>query len=245
VRALVVIPTYNEAGSLTEVLERLKDASPETEVLVVDDGSPDGTADLAEKVGSRLEGVSVLRREAKRGLGDAYREGFQWGLYHEFEALVEMDADLSHDPAVVPRLLSALEDSDLVIGSRYVAGGSVAHWGLHRRLLSWAGNRYSAILLGVPVRDLTSGFRAYRASTIRASDITSVRAEGYGFQIEMAYRVARNGGRITEIPIHFIDREIGQSKMSTRIAIEALGLVTKWGAQRLWRGGHARVKCRL
>jgi glycosyltransferase involved in cell wall biosynthesis len=233
-RALVVLPTYNEAETVVEVLQRLRAAAPDAEVLVVDDGSPDRTADLAEGAADRLGGVTVLRRDAKRGLGGAYREGFSWGLDRGFEALIEMDADLSHDPAALPDLIAGLEAGDLVIGSRYVAGGAVAHWGFHRRLLSWGGNRYSAILLGMPVKDLTSGFRAYRADAIRSVDPTSVTAEGYGFQIEMAYRIAQAGGRIQEIPIRFVDRERGQSKMSGTIAIEALVLVTRWGLRRVW-----------
>jgi glycosyltransferase involved in cell wall biosynthesis len=239
-RALVVLPTYNEAETVVEVLQRLRAAAPDVEVLVVDDGSPDRTADLAQTAADQLGAVTVLRRDAKRGLGDAYREGFGWGLDRGFEALVEMDADLSHDPAALPDLIAGLAEHDLVIGSRYVPGGSVVHWGFHRRLLSWAGNRYSAVLLGLPVKDLTSGFRAYRADAIRAVDPTSVSAEGYGFQIEMAYRVAQAGGRIHEVPIRFMDREHGQSKMSGTIAVEALVLVTRWGLQRAWARPRGR-----
>jgi glycosyltransferase involved in cell wall biosynthesis len=239
-RALVVLPTYNEAETVVEVLHRLRAAAPDAEVLVVDDGSPDQTADLAQSAADQLGAVTVLRRGAKRGLGDAYREGFGWGLDRGFDALIEMDADLSHDPAALPDLIAGLEEYDLVIGSRYVAGGSVAHWGFHRRLLSWGGNRYSAILLGVRVRDLTSGFRAYRAEALRAVDPTSVSAEGYGFQIEMAYRIAQTGGRIHEVPIRFVDREHGQSKMSATIAVEALVLVTRWGLQRIWARSRGR-----
>jgi dolichol-phosphate mannosyltransferase len=239
-RALVVLPTYNEAETVVEVLQRLRAAAPDAEVLVVDDGSPDRTAELAQTAAAQLGAVTVLRRDAKRGLGDAYREGFGWGLDRGYEALIEMDADLSHDPAALPGLIAGLEEYDLVIGSRYVPGGSVANWGFHRRLLSWGGNRYSAFLLGVPVRDLTSGFRAYRADAVRAIDPTSVTAEGYGFQIEMAYRIAQADGRIHEVPIRFVDREHGQSKMSGSIALEALVLVTRWGLQRVW----ARAKSR-
>ena len=235
VQALVVIPTYNEAGNLVALLEKVRSAAPEVEVLIVDDGSPDGTADLAEKTGERLGKVSVLRRDTKRGLGDAYRAGFRWGLERDFTLLIEMDADFSHDPGQLPELIARAEAADLVIGCRYMAGGSVSSWGMHRRLLSSAGNRYSALLLGVPVRDLTSGFRAFRRDALEAIDLDSVRAEGYGFQIEMAYRVAQAGGRIAETPIHFADREVGESKMSMRIAIEALLLVTWWGLARVWR----------
>ena len=235
VRVLVVVPTYNEAGNLVGLLERVRAAAPDAEVLIVDDGSPDGTADLAEKTGERIGKVSVLRRDAKRGLGDAYRAGFRWGLERGFTVLIEMDADLSHDPDRLPALIAGTDNADLVIGSRYMPGGSVSNWALHRRLLSLVGNRYSALVLGVRVRDLTSGYRAFQHHALEAVDLDSVRAEGYGFQIEMAYRVAQAGGRIAEIPIHFVDREVGDSKMSTRIAAEALLLVTWWGLARTWR----------
>jgi dolichol-phosphate mannosyltransferase len=233
VPALVVLPTYQEAGNIAAVLQRLRESAPGTDVLVVDDASPDGTADIAERVAAACEGITVLRREGKGGLGDAYRAGFAWGLARGYGALVEMDADLSHDPAKVPEILAGLAHAELVIGSRYVPGGSIPAWGWHRRLLSQAGNRYSAALLGLPVADLTSGFRAYRSEALRRVDLARVRADGYGFQIEMAYQVARTGGRITEVPIRFVDRTEGQSKMSARIAFEALALVTATGVRRL------------
>jgi dolichol-phosphate mannosyltransferase len=231
---LVVLPTYDEAATIEDVLRRTRAAVADAEVLVVDDGSPDGTADLAEKIGAELGGVHVLRRDRRRGLGDAYRAGFGWGLAHGAEALVEMDSDLSHDPAALPALLAELADVDLAIGSRYVAGGSVPRWAPHRRLLSWGGNRYSALMLGVPVHDMTSGFRAYRAELLRAIDLDAVRADGYGFQIEMTYRAAQSGARIREIPIRFVDRQLGTSKMSSSIVVEALVLVTRWGLARAW-----------
>ena len=231
-KTLVVLPTYNEAETIEEVLRRTRTAVPEATVLVVDDGSPDGTADLAVKLGERLGSVEVMRRTARRGLGDAYRAGFGWGLERGAEALVEMDSDLSHDPAALPTLLVAMAGSDLVIGSRYVPGGSIPQWGLHRRLLSKGGNLYSAVMLGVPVRDMTSGFRVYRADLLRRMDLEAVRADGYGFQIEMTYRAASAGARITEVPIRFVDREAGQSKMSSNIVFEALALVTRWGMAR-------------
>src|SRR6202043_774422 len=159
------------------------------------------------------------------GLGDAYRAGFRWGLQRRFDALVEMDSGLSHDPAALPVLLAALADFDLAVGSRYIPGGSVPRWSPHRRLLSWGGNRYAALLLGLPVHDLTSGFRAYRAELLRSIDLDAVRADGYGFQIEMTYRAAQLEARIREVPIRFIDRELGTSKMSSAIVVEALVLV--------------------
>jgi dolichol-phosphate mannosyltransferase len=228
-RALVVIPTYNEAASVESVLRSLRQAAPEVDVLVVDDGSPDGTAGRAEKVGVEEGGVHVLRRTAKRGLGPAYLAGFAWGLEHGYRVLVEMDADLSHDPIVVPVLIDALSECDLVIGSRYVPGGAIPNWSLHRKALSKVGNVYSSRMLRLPVSDLTSGFRAYRSELLRDLPLDRISAGGYAFQIEMAYRSARAGARIKEVPIRFVDRTDGESKMSWWITVEALQLVTRWG----------------
>jgi dolichol-phosphate mannosyltransferase len=239
---LVVLPTFNEAESIEEVLRRTRRALPEASVLVVDDGSPDGTADLAGKVSAELGGIEVMRRSGPQGLGDAYRAGFAWGLERGASALVEMDSDLSHDPAALPVLVAALDHSDLVIGSRYVEGGSIPQWGLHRRMLSRGGNIYSALMLGVAVRDMTSGFRVYRASLLAQMALETVRADGYGFQIEMTYRAAAAGGRIVEVPIRFVDRTAGQSKMSSAIVVEALGLVTRWGVARLVRNVAGRTR---
>jgi dolichol-phosphate mannosyltransferase len=241
-KTLVVLPTFNEAETIEEVLRRTRAALPETWVLVVDDSSPDGTAELAEKVGLELGQVDVLRRGAPKGLGDAYRAGFSWGLDQGAEVLFEMDSDLSHDPAALPSLLGALGNSDLVIGSRYIPGGSIPQWALHRRLLSRGGNMYSALMLGVPVKDMTSGFRAYRAELLRRMDLDTVRADGYGFQIEMTYRAAQRGARVSEVPIRFIDRELGQSKMSSGIVVEALALVTRWGVARFARAALDRLR---
>jgi len=232
VRALVVLPTYQEAENIAEVLHRLRAAAPTADVLVVDDSSPDGTAGLAKAVGHELGGVDVLVRATKSGLGSAYRAGFAEGLARGYDVLVEMDSDLSHDPARLPALLAAVSDgADLAVGSRYVAGGSIPGWPAHRRWLSRAGNRYADAVLGLSVRDATSGFRAYRADALRRLDLDTVRADGYGFQIEMAYRIAGNGGRIVELPIQFVDRTRGTSKMSLRIIAEALVLVTWWGVR--------------
>jgi dolichol-phosphate mannosyltransferase len=229
---LVVLPTYEEAHTIEQVLRGIREAIPDAGVLVVDDASPDGTAELAEGMGRKLGGIEVMRRPAKAGLGSAYRAGFRWGLDRGFDALVEMDADLSHDPAALPALVAPLEgDADLVIGSRYVPGGSIPSWSLGRILLSRWGNRYAAAMLGLDVRDATAGFRAYRAEVLEAIGIGSVRAEGYGFQIEMAYRVARAGYRVVEVPITFVDRTLGNSKMSSRVIAEALVLVTGWGVR--------------
>lgn len=228
-RALVVLPTYNEAENLEEVVKRLRAAEPDADVLVVDDSSPDGTADLAEELDRRFGDIAVLRRPAKSGLGSAYRDGFRRGLEQGYDVLVEMDSDLSHDPAALPELLGAVANgADLAIGSRYVPGGSIPHWPWHRRLLSRGGNRYAGLVLGLEVRDSTAGYRAYAAPALSAIDLDAVRADGYGFQVEMAYAVARNGGRIVEVPIKFVDRERGTSKMSARIVVEAMILVTWW-----------------
>ena len=239
-RALLVLPTYQEALNLVEVLDRVRAATPDTQVLVVDDGSPDGTADLAETHGAVVGGVEVLRRPAKSGLGSAYRDGFRWGLERGFDVLLEMDSDLSHDPAALPSLLGAIEHgADLVIGSRYVPGGSIPAWSWHRRLLSRCGNRYAAGLLGLAVNDSTAGFRAYRATMLERIDLDGVAADGYGFQIEMTYEVVRRGGSVVEVPIAFADRLRGDSKMSGRIVVEAVMLVTWWGLRdRLLRRRH-------
>ncbi len=237
-RSLVVVPTYEEASNIDAVLRRIREVAPGVDVLVVDDASPDGTADMAEALGAELGAISVLRRGAKQGLGAAYRAGFAWGIDRGYEALVEMDADLSHDPADLPRLLGALVPADdaapgslgaeLVIGSRYAPGGSIPAWSWHRKALSRWGNRYAAVVLGLSITDATSGFRAYRATTLVGLDPSHFRAKGYAFQIETAYAVAAGGGRIREVPIAFTDRVRGTSKMSGRIIVEAMVRVTAW-----------------
>jgi len=228
---LVVLPTYQEAENIQDVLVRIRAAVPDAHVLVVDDGSPDGTADLAQSTADELGRIDVLRRTAKSGLGPAYRAGFAWGLDRDHEVLIEMDADLSHDPDVLPQLIAAVgpDGADLAIGSRYVPGGAVPGWPPNRRLLSRWGNRYIGLMLRLPVRDATAGFRAYRRSILEKIGLERVRADGYGFQIEMAYEVAKAGGTIIEIPITFRDRVKGVSKMSPNIVSEALVLVTRWG----------------
>jgi len=230
VHTLIVLPTYQEAANVVSVLRRIRATMPGATILVVDDASPDGTADLAEAVAGELGGIDVLRRTSKSGLGSAYRDGFRWGLERGVDVLVEMDADLSHDPADLPRLVAVIEDgAELALGSRYVPGGSIPAWSWHRRLLSRGGNRYAAWALRLPISDATSGFRAYRAAVIAEIDLSAVRADGYGFQVEMAYQVVGQGGRIVEIPISFSERTQGRSKMSGRIIVEALVLVTWWG----------------
>lgn len=231
--ALVVIPTYQEAENVADVLARVRTSVPDAHILVVDDGSPDGTADLARAKADELGQIDVLRRAAKSGLGPSYRAGFAWGLERGHDVLIEMDADLSHDPAVLPQLIEAVTTggADLAIGSRYIPGGSVPGWPAHRRLLSQWGNRYVGVMLRMPVRDATAGFRAYRASVLEAIGLDQVRADGYGFQIEMAYEVSKAGGTIVEIPIEFRDRIRGESKMAPNIVGEALWLVTRWGVR--------------
>ncbi len=228
---LVVIPTYDEAENIVEVLTRLRSAAPEVDVLVVDDGSPDGTGDLADGVAVRDEQVHVLHRDVKSGLGAAYRAGFRWGLERGYDRLLEMDADLSHDPCAVPVLLRTLEGADLVIGSRYIPGGDVVDWPAARLLLSRGGNRYVQVATGLPVADATSGFRGFRRALLEQLDLDSVHSEGYCFQIDMALRAWRAGFRVVEVPITFTERRHGASKISRRIVVEAVLRTAQWGLQ--------------
>jgi dolichol-phosphate mannosyltransferase len=243
-RTLVVVPTYNEAENIVALLEAVRAAAPEVDVLVVDDGSPDGTGKLAEDAGSRLGRIDVLHRERKSGLGRAYRAGFAVGLERGYDALVEMDADFSHDPKALPAMLAAAEDFELVIGSRYVPGAAIPNWTMLRLALSRAGNLYASLALGLRVADSTAGFRVYRAAALRKIRYETVEAEGYGFQIEMTYRARQGGVTIKEVPIVFVDRTQGTSKMSSAIVVEALLLVTSWALRRPFearaRAGSAR-----
>ena len=230
-RVVIVLPTFNEVENISDMLYSVRSVVPDAGILVVDDASPDGTAELAEVTARALGGdIQVRRREGKAGLGSAYRAGFTIGLDQGADVLVEMDSDLSHDPADLPALLSAVEHgADLAIGSRYGPGGRIPNWAWHRRMLSRWGNRYAAGVLGLAVNDATAGYRAYRATALKTIDLATVRAEGYGFQVEMTYRLVRRGGRVVEVPISFVDRVRGTSKMSGRIVAEALALVTWWG----------------
>ena len=229
-RTLVIVPTYDERDSIGEAAERLFAACGDVvHLLVVDDGSPDGTASVVRSLAEGRSDIHLLERSEKSGLGTAYVAGFRWALERGYEAVVEMDADLSHDPAAVPLLLEALGDADLVIGSRYVPGGRVENWGAFRRGLSRFGNIYASVWLRLGVKDLTSGFRAFRAKALADQDLGTVATHGYAFQIEMARRVDRMGGRINEVPIMFVERAHGKSKMSRRIVLEALLQVTRWG----------------
>ena len=231
-RPLVVTPTYQEAENIGEFLRRVRAAARDADVLVVDDNSPDGTAGLAEQVGADVGGVEVLRRPKKVGLGDAYRAGFSVGIERGYDVLIQMDADLSHDPTAIPDFLAAVESgADAVIGSRYVPGGSIPNWPYRRRALSKWGNAYTAFVLGMPIKDATSGYRAYRADMLKTIDFDTTRAKGYGFQMELAYRVQRAGGHIVELPITFTDRVRGNSKLTLTVAAEELVLVTWWGVR--------------
>ena len=229
---LVVVPTIDEADNISTLLAAVRAALPTADVLVVDDGSADGTPDLAAAAGRSLGQIDVLRRDGPRGLGPAYRAGFRRGLADGYDVMVEMDADLSHDPDVLPALLAAIDDgADLAIGSRYVAGGDTPGWPARRRLLSRAGGWYARHMLRLPVHDVTSGFRAYRAQLLRDIDLDTVTTTGYGFQIEMTDRARQAGATIAEVPIVFHDRTAGASKMSGPIVREALLLVTRRGVR--------------
>jgi dolichol-phosphate mannosyltransferase len=231
VRVLVITPTYDEAPNIEEMLRRTRAAMPDADILVVDDNSPDGTAAIARRVDEELGQITVLLRREKEGLGVAYRAGLAEGIEQGYDVICHLDADLSHDPAVIPVLIDTLVagHADLVIGSRYVPGGSIPHWPWYRRALSRAGNFYAGAVLGTSVRDNTSGFRAYRAEILKDIDYASTCAKGYGFMIETAYRVWLAGGRVLEAPIAFTDRVRGYSKMTLMVAAEELLLVTWWG----------------
>jgi dolichol-phosphate mannosyltransferase len=234
-RVLVVMPTYNEARTLPVAVRRVRAAVPDAHVLVVDDGSPDGTGAVADAHAADDDHVFVLHRREKQGLGAAYRAGFGWGMQREYDALVEMDADGSHPAHHLPRLLAPLEWADLVIGSRYVPGGEVVNWPDRRLWLSRGGNAYTRLLLGLPVQDATAGFRAFRADALRRIDIDSVDSQGYCFQVDTTRRAVRAGLRVVEVPITFTEREVGESKMSSAIVREALWRVTQWGIADRWQ----------
>lgn len=238
-RVLVVVPTYDEALTLPTTLARLRAAVPEADVLVVDDASPDGTGDVAERIAADDRHVHVLHRAGKEGLGPAYVAGFRWALARPYDVVVEMDADGSHLPEELPRLLAALDDGhDLVLGSRWVAGGSVENWPWYREVLSRGGNLYTRVLLGLRLRDATGGYRAYRADVLRALPLEEVASQGYCFQVDMAWRVLGAGGRVTEVPIRFVERTGGRSKMSRRIVVEAFARITAWGVRHRLAGAR-------
>jgi dolichol-phosphate mannosyltransferase len=237
-RSLVIVPTYDEAENVHEIVGRVLDVVPEAHVLVVDDGSPDGTGDIVAAMAADDERVHLLRRAGKLGLGTAYVAGFRWGLERQFDLLVEMDADGSHPADRLPAMIEAVAGADpdqdvlLAIGSRWVAGGSVVDWPKHRELLSRGGNAYARAMLGLDVHDITAGFRVYRADAIARMDLDSVDSKGYCFQVDMTLRVHDLGGSIVEVPIQFRDRVRGVSKMSQAIVVEAMLRTTQWGLQR-------------
>jgi len=249
-RVVVVIPTYNEADNLAWIVGRLRTAVPEVDVLVVDDGSPDGTGAIANELARADTQVSVVHRTVKAGLGAAYLHGFSVALGRGYDVVGEMDADGSHQPEQLPLLLAALEDADLVIGSRWVRGGRVVNWPLSRKLLSVGGNLYARVLLGIAVRDVTAGYRLFRRSTLEVIDLAGVESSGYCFQVDLAWRTTKAGQRVVEVPIEFVERVRGESKMNRGVATESLRRITGWGiAERrrqvrdvLFKARHTRAR---
>jgi dolichol-phosphate mannosyltransferase len=241
VRVLVVTPTYNERLNIEPVLTRLRAAVPDADVLVVDDGSPDGTGDVADALAASDPAIHVLHRPVKEGLGAAYVAGFSWGLERGYDVLVEMDADGSHQPEQLPSLLAALRHADLVLGSRWVKGGSVSDWPATRMALSRGGNTYVRLSLGLGLYDATGGFRAFRAALLESIDLTTVASHGYCFQVDLAWRAVRQGATVVEVPIAFVERVHGRSKMSGSIVREALWRVTQWALALRWQQARALV----
>ena len=233
-KVLVVMPTFNEAGNIHHAVEELFSYNPDVDLLIVDDDSPDGTGKLADQLAKPDARISVLHRKDKQGLGAAYIAGFKYAFAGGYEFVVEMDADGSHRAEDLPKLLKVCQDNDLVIGSRYIKGGRVINWPLQRQILSKGGNIFAKIMLGQKINDMTAGFRVFRVAFLKTLNLDSINARGYSFQIEMAYRTMCAGGRTTEVPIVFIEREIGESKMSKDIVSEALWLITKLGLKRLF-----------
>jgi len=232
-RTVVCIPTYNERENLPIILRRLFTANPTVHALVIDDGSPDGTGALADEMAAVDARISVLHRTEKAGLGAAYRAGFAKAVADGATLVVEMDADGSHQPEQLPDLLAASTDADLVLGSRWIRGGSVRNWPMHRKVLSVGGNLYARLMLRASIHDITGGYRVFRVTTLHAIDYGSVTTQGYVFQVDMAYRVLKAGLRVVEVPIEFVERELGASKMSQRIVLEAMQQVTVWGIRSL------------
>ena len=237
-KVVVLIPTYNERENVSSIVSRLRAAVPAADVLVLDDNSPDGTGAVADRMAADDAQVRVLHRQCKEGLGAAYLAGFAWALEHGYDVMVEMDADGSHQPEQLHSLLEALTGADVVLGSRWVHGGSVVNWPFHRKFLSVGGNLYVRVLLGMPIGDATGGFRAYRASALHTLDLHKVASQGYCFQVDLAWRAVRAGLRVVEVPITFVERTIGDSKMSQDIVNESLRNITVWGAR--YRAGQIR-----
>ena len=231
-RVLVIIPTYNERQALPIILKRVRASVPEADILIVDDNSPDGTGELAQSHAEADSQIHVMHRLGKDGLGAAYLSGFAWGLQQGFDVIVEMDADGSHQPEQLPMLLEALNDADLVLGSRWVHGGGTKNWSRAREILSRGGNTYTKVMLGININDSTGGYRAFRSDTLRKLDLNEVASQGYCFQVDLAWRAAQRGLIVKEVPITFVEREVGTSKMSRKIVTEALWRVTVWGVDR-------------
>jgi dolichol-phosphate mannosyltransferase len=235
-RVVTIIPTFNEIDSLPRTVARLRAAVPASDVLVVDDNSPDGTGKLADSLATGDSAIHVLHRRGKEGLGAAYIAGFKWGLDAGYDVLVEMDADGSHQPEELQRLLDALDaGADMAKGSRWIRGGKVVNWPLHRKLLSLGGSLYSRILLGVGIKDITGGYNAFKSTTLRRIDLESVESVGYCFQIDLTWKTLNAGLSVREVPITFVEREFGDSKMSGNIVLESIMLVTKWGLRSRWQ----------
>jgi dolichol-phosphate mannosyltransferase len=244
VRSLIVIPTYNERENIEGLVEDILRIVPSTDILIIDDNSPDGTGQVADALHHRQPQVHVLHRPGKLGLGTAYVRGFQYAIERGYELVFEMDADYSHDPRFLPTFLKMAEQADLVIGSRYIPGGGTPNWSLMRRFISSGGNVFARMMLGIPTHDCTGGFRAYRTAALRTLDLAKIRAQGYAFQVEMAYIFWKRGFRVREVPIVFVDRRVGKSKMSRKIFVEALLWVvrTRFGGDPVVRdqaGGYA------
>ena len=230
-KTLIIIPTYNELENLQPIIKDIFSYAPETDILIVDDNSPDGTGALADEISVENPHVHVLHRAGKLGLGTAYIAGFKYAIAQKYDAAFEMDADFSHDPRYLPDFLKAIEQADLVIGSRYIPGGDTPNWSFVRRMISGCGNIFARFMLGIPVQDCTAGYRCYRREVLESIDLDTIQSQGYAFQVELAYRVMRQGFRIVETPIVFMDRRVGKSKMSRAIVIEAFTYVlrTKFG----------------
>ena len=230
-KTLIIIPTYNELENIRPLIQEIFSFVPDTDILIVDDNSPDGTGKVADELHEQNPHVHVMHRSGKLGLGTAYIAGFKYAVAHNYDAAFEMDADFSHDPQYLPNFLKAIENADLVIGSRYIPGGDTPNWSFVRRMISGCGNIFARFMLGIPVHDCTAGFRCYRREVLESIDLDTIQSQGYAFQVELAYRVMRQGFKIVETPIIFMDRRVGKSKMSRAIVLEAFTYVlrTKFG----------------
>ena len=237
----MIIPTYNEREALPLIVKRVRASVPEADILVADDNSPDGTGAIADELAAADNHIKVMHRLGKEGLGAAYLAGFAWALQEGYDVVCEMDADGSHQPEQLPRLLEGLQNADLVLGSRWVAGGATENWPKSRQMISRGGSLYTRVMLGVPLRDVTGGYRAFRADTLRALDLHEVASQGYCFQIDLAWRALQRGLRVKEVPITFVERTVGTSKMSRKIVVEALWRVTAWGVDHKVTRARART----